>query len=237
MSTDTAPTPATRLLVTGKTGCGKSSRVKEALRGWLAKGVRVVAVDVCDEYSREGVAKHDLVQLGPLRRRVTAAELARNPRIINDARLSLAVVPQDNRPASWARAFLLVERLVRASGKAVVVVDEVGTWTNAANGTDCHRARAALEALATNGRKDGLALVVVGQRAAQIPPNIRSQATEWWAYVQDEALDVEALCERFGREQAEAVSRLPRFEFIRWRDSTHQPTQHKPPALRAITGT
>lgn len=229
------PTPAMRLLVTGKTGCGKSSRVKEALRSWLAQGVRVVAVDVCDEYSRHGTAKHGLVQLGPLRQRVTAAELARRPELINDSRLSLAVVPMDRTPRAWARAFLLVERLVRSSGKAVVVVDEVGTWTSLGNGPECARARAALESLSTNGRKDGLALVVVAQRAAQIVPNVRSQASEWWAYVQDEAADVEALAERFGRESAEAVSRLPLYESIVWRDATQtkQPTR---PALRAISG-
>lgn len=226
-----APTPATRLLVTGKTGSGKSSRVKEAMRAWLSAGVRVVAVDVCDEYSRHGRAKHGLVQLGPLRHRVTAAELARNPGLVNDARLSLAVVPMDTSPHAWARTFLLVERLMRHAGKAVVVVDELGTWANPANGAECHRARAALESLSTNGRKDGLALVAVAQRAAQVPPNVRSQATAWWTYLQDEAADVEALAERFGRERAEEVSRLPLYEFIEWRDATHTT---KKPTLRAL---
>lgn len=233
MSTPT-PTPAMRLLVTGKTGAGKSSRVKETLRAWLSRGVRIVAVDVCDEYSRHGVVKHGLVDLGPLRHRVTAAELARKPALVNDPRLSLSVVPPDSSPRAWARTFLLVERLMRGAGKAVVVVDEVGTWANAANGPECHRARAALEGLSTNGRKDGLALVVVAQRAAQIPPNVRSQATEWWSYLQDEAADVEALAERFGREQAEGVSRLPLYECISWRDATHQPTKAR---LRAVEGT
>lgn len=225
-----APTPSTRLLVTGKTGSGKSSRVKDAARSWLSRGVRVIALDVCDEYSRHGRAKHGLVQLGPLRRRMTAAELAADPSAVNDSRLSLAVVPSDPSPRAWARAFLLLERLMRHAGKAVVLVDEVGTWTSPANGPECHRARAALESLSTNGRKDGLALVVVAQRAAQISPNVRSQATEWWSYLQDEAADVEALAERFGRETAEGVSRLPLYECITWRDSTH----HKAPALRAV---
>lgn len=224
MSLD-APTPSTRLLVTGKTGCGKSTRIKETLRGWLARGVRVVAVDVCDEYSRHGVAKHGLVQLGPLRHRVTAAELAARPSLLNDARLSLSVVPMDRTPRAWARAFLLVERLARHAGKAVVVVDEVGTWANAANGPDCHRARAALEALATNGRKDGLAMIAVAQCASQIPKNVRSQASEWWSYLQDEPGDVDALAERFGREAAEGVSRLPLYECITWRDATHTPAR------------
>lgn len=228
------PTPATRLLVTGKTGSGKSSAIKEAMRSWLSAGVRVVAVDVCDEYSRHGRAKHGLVQMGPLRHRVTAAELAAKPHLVNDARLSLAVVPMDRSPRAWASAFLLVERLMRDAGKAVVVVDEVGTWTNAANGPVCHRARAALEALSTNGRKDGLALVVVAQRAAQIAPNIRSQASEWRSYLQDEAADVDALAERFGRERAEEVSRLPLYGFVEWRDATHTTNTKRKPALKAV---
>lgn len=227
----TPPTPATRLLVTGKTGTGKSYRVKEAIRAWLGAGVRVVAVDVCDEYSRHGVAKHGLVSIGPLRKRVTAAELAASPSLINDPRLALSVVPMGRQARDWAAAFLLVDRLCRGSDKKVVMVlDEVGTWTNSSAHPQCHRARAALEALATNGRKDGIALVVAAQRAAQIPPNVRSQAREWWAFSQDEAADVDALAERFGREKAEGVSRLPEFECIEWRDATHT----KKPALRAL---
>lgn len=225
-----APTPATRLLVTGKTGSGKSSRVKEAVRAWLSMGVRVVAVDVCDEYSRHGRAKHGLVQLGSLRTRVTALELAKRPNLLNAPRLALAVVPQSTLPRDWARAFLLVERLARHAGPCVVIVDEVGTWANPANGPECHAARSALEALATNGRKDGLALVVVGQRAAQVPPNVRSQATEWWAYLQDEPADIEALRARIGPDLAGEVSRLPLYECVTWRDAS---TPHR--RLRAVT--
>lgn len=229
-----APTPATRLLVTGKTGSGKSSRVKDAVRHWLSLGVRVVAVDVCDEYSRHGRAKHGLVQLGALRQRVTAAELAKRPSLLTAPRLALSVVPADTSPRAWARAFLLVERLVRHAGPAVVVIDEVGTWTNPGNGPECHAARSALEGLATNGRKDGLALVCVAQRAAQVPPNVRSQATEWWAYLQDEPADLDALRARIGAESAEAVSRLPQFECVTWRDAAAQPHRR---GLRAVPPT
>lgn len=227
----TDPQPSTRILVTGKTGSGKSSRVKEAMRAWLSKGVRVIAVDVCDEYSRHGQAKYGLVQLGPLRHRVTAAELVARPGLVNDARLSLSVVPPDRSARSWARTFMLVERLMRDAGKAVIVVDEVGTWANMAGGPECAKARASLESFSTNGRKDGLALVTVAQCASQIPKLVRSQATEWWTYLQDEPADVDALAERFGRERAEQVSRLALYECIEWRDATN-PQPHKKPALR-----
>lgn len=235
----TRPTPAMRLVVTGITGTGKSYRVKDALREWLSLGVRVVAVDVCDEYSRHGKAKHDLVNLGPLRKRVTAHELAANPGLLNDSRLSLSVVPttrsgeHDKSPAGWARTFLLVEKIARYAGKLVLVVDETGTWTNPANGPACAQARAALEALSTNGRKDGIALVVVAQRQAQIATNVRSQASEMWVFGQSEPADVDALAERFGREEAERIAKLPPYEFAEWRRDGASPAQ-KTRALRPV---
>jgi hypothetical protein len=227
------PRASTRLVVVGKTGTGKSSRVKKALRAWLTEGVRVVVVDPCDEYSREGRARHGLAAEGPLRQRMTALELSKRPQVMTAPRLELAVVPDEpNSPASIARAFLLAKRLVLASGRpTLLVADEVGWWTNSSAHPKCHAARVELGALAATGRKEGVALVTVSQCAAHIPPDVRKQSDEWWAFLQDDPTDVDALSERLGKENAEAVSRLPQFEFHHWRDATHQPT--KAP-LRAV---
>jgi len=220
------PQPRTRLLVCGKTGSGKSSQVKEALRHWQARGVRALVLDPCDEYSKHG-RETGLVRLGPCRARVTAAELARRPELVTAARLSLAVVPDGPDARAWARAALLVMRVARHAGRCLVTLDEVGTWTDSSLHPACHQAKAELVALATNGRHTGLALVLVAQRAAQVPASARAQATDVWAFLQDAPADVAALAERIGT-QAEGVTRLPLGECIEWRDTP-------PPAAQAAS--
>lgn len=222
------PEPRSRICVVGRTGFGKSTEVKEVIRSWLSRGVRVVALDCCDEYSVHGLPT-GLVRLGPLKRRVTAPQLAADPAMLLDPRLSLAVVPGDG-PKAWARTFMMLAKMVRHAGRLVLVVDETGTWTDASNHPACHQAKAELVSLATNGRHKGVALVVVAQRAAQIPPGVRSQASEWWAFRQDEPSDLEALAERLGKDTAERVRQLHIGEAVKWRDNTIDAK----PKLRAV---
>lgn len=232
------PRPSTRMVVVGKTGTGKSYRVKEIVRGWLDRGVRVVAIDVCDEYSRQAMPRGgSMTAEGPLRQRATLAQVVANPALLKDARLSLAVVPNDlHSPRAMAHTFLVVEQMLRAIGKpTVIVVDEVGRWTNPGADTGkpnkCHLARIALEGLATTGRKDGVALVTVSQSAAHIPANVRRQSDEWLAFLQDDPTDLEAMTDRLGKEKAAEVSCLGRFQFVHWRDATHAAT---PTRLKAV---
>jgi hypothetical protein len=225
------PQPRSRIVVVGKTGTGKSTAVKDALRGWQSRGVKAVALDPCDEYSRHG-RPSGLIQLGPLRHRCTAAELAKKPSRLLDPRLSLAVVPDARTPHAQARAFLLVERLARAAGSMLLVLDEVGVWTDSTFGPATTQAGRVLAALAQNGRHDGLALVLIAQRASSIPKSARAQATDIWAFRQDEPSDVAALAERIGDEQAGQVSRLPVGQSIEWRDTTT--TNTTTPALKVV---
>lgn len=199
------PQPSSRLLVVGQSGSGKSTRVKELIRSWLNKGVRVVALDPGDEYSRHGV-QTGLVRLGPLKHRLTAAELAANPRALLAPRLSLSVVPGPT-VREWARAFELLAGLVRHAGRLVVVADEVGTWCHAATHPACSRAAAELSALATTGRHQGIALVVISQRAATVPATVRSQCTDAILFRQEELADLEALAARWRNDSLPA--RLP----------------------------
>ena len=233
------PRTTMRLLVVGKTGTGKSTRVKEALRAWQALGVRIVAVDVCDEYSKHGRPRHGLTSEGTLQNRVTAIELARNTDLIKDARLSLAVVPGNGSeaalddPRAMARTALFVMNLVAGARRPTVIVfDEIGRWTNSSAGPECHAAGVRLASFASADRKNGLAGVFVSQCASQIPSDVRRQCDEMWIFLQDYQADLDALSERIGKERAAAVSRLPQFEFEVWRDATHNTR----PQLRAIPG-
>lgn len=225
------PQARTRLAVVGKPDMGKSSHVKRLVKGWLTKGLRVVAFDPHDEYSSKGNPQR-LVDLGPLRQRLTARELAMKPQALLEPRLSLAVVASEH-PRDAARGFLLLSRLVKAAGKpCVVVVDEVGLWTNAARHPACHAAAAELCAVAIGDRKKGVSLVVVGQRMSQVPSEVRSTLTDVHAFLQDQAADLEAIEDRCGPQFAGEVSQLRQFHHAAWSDVATTP--QKSPTLRRV---
>ncbi len=206
-----------RMMVLGMTGTGKSKWLKQLLRKWLARGARVVVVDLDDEYSRHAPPERFP---GPMRERMTARELAQFPRKLFEAKLSLSVVPSDDTEKSAARCFQLVSRLAKAAGAetrlpVIVVVEEVGYFAQLAD--------AELKALATRYRKYGVACVFVSQRAAQVPKTVRSQTSRLACFQQLEVEDLEALGKKFGSQFAERVSRLPPGVFEGWR--THASTQ------------
>lgn len=230
------PQPATRLLVTGMSGTGKSTRVKELLRSWQQRGVRIVALDPGDEFSRHGV-QTGLVRLGPLKHRMTATELAANPRAMLAPRLSLSVVPGPT-VRDWARAFELVAGLARHAGRLVIVAEEAGTWCHAATHPACSRAAAELGALAATGRHQGIALVIISQRAAMVPATVRSQCTDALIFRQEETADLEALSARWRDDSL--ATRLPALadgecvELLRTLQPAAQ-SHHPPAALRAVS--
>lgn len=236
----TAPSASTRMVIVGKTGTGKSFWVKDYLRAALDRGVRVCAIDVCDEYSRSGVPRNGLTSDGPLRQRVTFSQLLAAPQILKDARLSLAVVPDDIRsPRAMAATFLAVVAMLRSVRKpTLLVADEVGRWTDSSadprKPSKCHMAKIELEAVATVDRKNGLALICVSQSASHIPIDVRRQSDEWVCFLQDSREDVEAMEKRLGTELAAEVSRLGRFKAVIWRDSTHNTQAAKNKGLRAV---
>lgn len=221
------PRMSSRWVVVGKTGTGKSRRVKDILRQWGERGVRIVAIDVCDEYSREGQPRHGMECDGTLRQRVTFKALLANPALLKDARLSLSVVPNDRSPRSMAHTFVTVLAMLREIGKPVVlVVDETARWADPSadrglKPNRCLQARTELEACATMDRKNGIALVVVSQSAAHIPIDVRRQSDTWLCFLQDDPSDLEAMEMRLGKEKAAEVSRLGLYAFEVWRDSTH----------------
>lgn len=226
------PEPFDRFVVVGMTGQGKGERIKKMLKVWLSRGVKVVALDCKDEYSRHGKYNPGLVNLGPLKNRVTAAQLAADPSLLNDPRLSLAVVPNESTPKARARTFIMLAKMMKSLRRCVLLVDEVGSWTNAEAHPVCVKARVELELIATEGRHEGHALIACAQFATQIPKAVRRQSSEWWLFRQDEESDLEAIAGRLGNDIAEQVRQLQRFECVTWRNNNQPPDAKR--KLRAV---
>jgi KaiC/GvpD/RAD55 family RecA-like ATPase len=210
--------PRDRVLVVGKTGTGKSNFAKRLVSEQLAGGGRVVAFDPLDEYSIKG-KRSDQVRLGPLGERCTVDQLVTDPRRYLDLQvLSLAVVPDSDGVGDVARDFEAVADLVKHTGHLTLVVDEVGYF-----GEPCEPK---LKTVAAMYRHNSVSVVLVSQRAVQIPLTARAQASTIVAFRQDERADLDALEKRCGHDIpdiAERVSRLPPGEHVLWRDHTPQP--------------
>lgn len=213
--------PRDRLVFVGKTGTGKSYAIKALCERLMDDGARLVVWDVCDEYSVHGRPSKE-TDLGPLHGRCTPAELARMPRRLDQQDLALAIVPSGE-PQEVARQFRRCAELIRDTGNVVFVVEEVGYFGRHAYGK--------LEEIATLYRKDGVAAVFCAQRAIQIPKTARSQASQIFAFAQDEEDDLVALEKRCGRSVPDIAERLPRLgvgECIHWRDSLSTTHKEKP---------
>ncbi len=225
MSRDAAKTRPSALLphdvlgIVGKRGTGKSTEGKELAAAEVAAGARVAAFDYHDEWSRKG-RRTDQIRLGPLRDRCTADELFRDPSLLDDARLSLAVVPSQD-PRECARDFAGFCDLVLATGGVVAIADEVGVFSEYC-AEDLNR-------LACQSRHESVPLVLLAQRMTQIPKTARTQLTRLVSFRQDNPDDLDALADLVGLPQgkafAERVSRLARGQSEQWRDDLTTPTQ------------
>lgn len=212
-----------RDLVLGKTHTGKSTFAKAVVRA-LGNTHRIVALDVTDEWSSAAPPRHG-VDLGPLKKRVSAAQLTAKPELMLEPRLSLAVVPNEQSSQSAARAFTLICRLQKKCPLPIVLVlDEAHTWAKHVDALFCDAA--------TMGRHwgGGIALITISQRANRVPLTVRSQSSRIISFTQDEPADVDALASKTGSEFAEAVSRLPPHTYLEWRDSA-SPTHAAPSQL------
>lgn len=238
MSDVELPEPHERHAVVGMTGSGKSFRVKNRVKHWSSRGGSVVWFDVKDEASKLGRVTAETT-LGPLKQRVEARELALKPELLLRPRLSLAVVPPPS-AAGRARAFsMVVKMLIAAHRRVVLVLDELHLYTDSALHPACHRAAAELKTLATSGRHEGIALVLIAQRAALIPLTVRAQCNLWTSFQQVEQEDLELLVPRIGEERVARVPFLKRGEFEECRGKPQLQAQSNPntkPALRVVGG-
>lgn len=210
-----------RLIVVGMTGTGKSTWLKGHLATELKAGRRVLFVDYHDEYSQAGAAS-DHVTLGPLSMRVEFDELIDRLELLDDPALSLAVVI-DQEPREAAQQFDELARIAQNTGDLLFGADEVGMFGQYVVDR--------LHVLATQSRHWGVPLVLASQRATDIHPKARSQATHLVSFRQRHPTDLDAIVDLTGsKEFAEEVARLELGESKHWRDSsTPTPRERRQP--------
>lgn len=199
------------VLIVGKRGSGKSYRAKELIAEQLAAGVRVCFFDPHDEYSQKGQAS-DQVNLGPLKNRCTVDELLDSRgKLLNDPKLSLAIVPRMRPRKALAEDLADVATQVQLARNVVFGCDEVGEYSDIANDD--------LISLATQSRHYSVPVVFVAQRMVQVPLTARSQTSILFCGVQSNPADLDALRLLTGSPSFSAdVSRLPRRRLLEWRD-------------------
>lgn len=203
-------TPQDVVLIVGKRGNGKSTAAK-AICGELMRIEQPIAVyDLHDEYSELGQASGG-VTLGPLTQRATVAELVERPELLDAHPLALAIIP-DKMPKQAAADFATLLAGIENTGNVCLLLEELGVWAG--------HAEELVNYAATQSRHwgDGVPLVLVAQRAVQIPKTARTQATQLISFRQDDPADLAALAEIAGQPFADDVKRLRRGEFRHWRD-------------------
>lgn len=206
-------------LIVGKRGTGKSTAAKLQLAELLKRKHRAVAFDPHDEFSGKGRA-NEHVFLGPLADRILVDELIRNPTLLDDENLSLAVVPR-LRQRDAAADFEDFADLIQQTGDLVALVEEVGLLSD--------YCRDALNTLATQSRHYGMPLVLIAQRMTQIPKTARTQASVTVSFLQTNPDDLDALVDLADGDKtlAARVSRLALGDCVVLRDSAPRPKQRK----------
>lgn len=204
------------VMICGKRGSGKSHTAKRLCGDELRAGARVAVFDPHDEYSVHGRATKG-VTLGPLPQRFTMDELLEKPSLLDSKKLGASFVPRGRMRSQIAADFSDFCRLVLLTGNLTVVADEVGEYDDTC--------RDELETLATQSRHYEMPVILVAQRATQVPKTARSQASQIHCGLQDEEDDLKALGKRCGKEFADRVSRLPRRTLIVWRDNPTTPKE------------
>lgn len=178
------------LLVIGVRGTGKTRWTQENI---VKRKKRVVVFDPHGEYET--------------RETRTIEELTHDTEPLDRELVNLAVVSEWRTPSDLAEQFAIFCDLVSTSENLSIVVDEVGLLTR--HGVD------SVEYVACQSRHWNSPLILVAQRAVQIPKTAREQASKIISFRQSSPDDAAALVERCG-EAAEKVRVLPRYQHFSW---------------------
>ena len=205
-------------LVVGVRGTGKSYYT--AMRRVPCER-RIVIFDPHGEYSDPD--EYDVAE------RITLYELAGDPALLAEPAFKYSVVPDWHRGDIGERWDLLAEEfgafvdmLEAMTQPCVAVVEEVGMLAEAG-------ATKALKYMATQSRHwgGGVAVVLVAQRAMQIPKTAREQASHIVSAQQTDPEDIEAIRKRIGS-AADRIAKLNPCEYVTWcKDSKKKPETTK----------
>lgn len=178
------------VVVVGIRGSGKTYWVR---RNVVRKAGRVVVWDPHGEYETT--------------ERRTVDELLADPSPLDRERVHLAVVPAWQTPLDLAEEFQTFVELLGTCESMTVVVDEVGLLRK--HGAEW------IELVACQSRHWECPLILVAQRAVQIPMTAREQMSHLVSFRQSSPADVAALVERCG-DAADKVRALPRRQCWLW---------------------
>jgi hypothetical protein len=209
-------TPRSRVLCIGKVGTGKSTRRKGALANAMRAGQRrIISLDVLDEDSIHG-RKRKSVELGPLTRRMTMEELAKDLDVIWQDEICLAVVPMEDDPGEWAEDLEALLDEVKQAGDCILSLPELGMYAEF-----CTRRVNQAFCLARHWGDEGVGIIADAQRATGVPYTARTQASDIVSGLQDMPADIDALRERCGERFGDEVSTLSveKHEYRHWRDT------------------
>lgn len=173
-------------IVLGVPRSGKTELVRRRARS----ARRALFFDPPREHGAEGVV-------------VTASELARYGETLLAGKW-MRVVVQPEAGADVAGEFrtaLAAARAARAEGGLLLVADEIGAVSDYGR-----RPAPELVELHVNGHKDGIASIVISQRAGFVPLGARATANRVLSLLQDHSADLAALSEVYGESYAASVA-------------------------------
>jgi hypothetical protein len=212
---------ATRLLVQGNSGSGKSHLLRRLLEG-SAGAVQQIVIDpegdfvsLADAFDHIAIeaAEHSLVDIARLAQRIRAH---RASVVLNLE--GLEVEGQMRCAATFLGALFDAPR--EHWYPALVVVDEAQVFAPAVGGEVADDARRASLGAMTNlmcrGRKRGLAGVIATQRLAKLAKNVAAEASNFLMGRTFLDIDMQRAADLLGmeRRQAEAIRDLARGEFL-----------------------
>lgn len=195
---------ARRIGVYGASGSGKSTRVKDLMRG----AERVVVFDPMDEY-----ASHRFARCTSLAR--VLAGMKRGWA----GGFRIAYVPPSNREAEALHklALLLMQaqapyRDERDARKIVLVVEELNlSFPVAALPRDIY----GMGELCSRGRHYGIEVIGVTQRLAEVNTRFRGNTSEAYFFRQSDHVDVQAVGRMLGPQWAKHVQELQDHHYLR----------------------
>ena len=212
---------ATRLLVQGNSGSGKSHLLRRLLERSAGKVQQVVIDPEGDFVTLAGPYGHVVIEAGDY----SLAEVARVAARLREHRASVVLSLEGLEAEGQMRcAAVFLSSLFDSPREfwypALVVVDEAQLFAPAGGGEVAEEVRRASLSAMTNlmcrGRKRGLAGVIATQRLAKLAKNVAAEASNFLMGRTFLDIDMARAADLLGmeRRQADAIRDLPRGRFL-----------------------